>query len=191
MELDALPPRVLRDMVRDVIEQHISPEATRALRMLFEYRRGSSLDEIVLGQMWCAGLFQARPEDFVGNDHPNEPCRRGLKARVSRSGMRIRTHRSFSYLSFYLPSHAPVEQINLRMRYVNAPECPGDARVSPTNAQFELALQKARKRPGAAHVEIFLGSKMVTPPPPEVIPRSLVSVAPSAAKGRNEVAYLP
>jgi hypothetical protein len=27
--------------------------------MLFdEYRRGSSLDEIVLGQMWCAGLFQ-------------------------------------------------------------------------------------------------------------------------------------
>ena len=26
--------------------------------MLFdEYRRGSSLDEIVLGQMWCAGLF--------------------------------------------------------------------------------------------------------------------------------------
>ena len=61
MELDALPPRVSRDVVRDVIEQHISPEATRALRMLFEYRRGSSLDEIVLGQMWCAGLFQARP----------------------------------------------------------------------------------------------------------------------------------
>jgi hypothetical protein len=59
VELDALPPRVLRDIVRDVIEQHISPEATRALRMLFdEYRRGSSLDEIVLGQMWCAGLFQ-------------------------------------------------------------------------------------------------------------------------------------
>ena len=57
MELDALPPRVSRDVVRDVIEQHISPEATRALRMLFEYRRGSSLDEIVLGQMWCAGLF--------------------------------------------------------------------------------------------------------------------------------------
>jgi hypothetical protein len=27
-----------------------------------------------------------------------------------------------SWLSFYLPSHAPVEQINLRMRYVNAPE---------------------------------------------------------------------
>ena len=26
------------------------------------------------------------------------------------------------WLSFYLPSHAPVEQINLRMRYVNAPE---------------------------------------------------------------------
>ena len=58
MELDALPPRVLRDMVRDVIEQHTS-EATHALRMLFdEYRRGSSLDEIVVGQMWCAGLFQ-------------------------------------------------------------------------------------------------------------------------------------
>ena len=105
MELDALPPRVLRDMVRDVIEQDISPEATRALRMLFdEYRRGSSLDEIVLGQMWCAGLFQARPEDFVGNDHPNEPCRRGLKARVSRSGMRIRTHRSFSYSHALIPS---------------------------------------------------------------------------------------
>jgi hypothetical protein len=83
VELDALPPRVLRDMVRDVIEQDISPEATRALRMLFdEYQRGSSLDEIVLGQMWCAGLFQARPEDFVGNDHANEPCRSGLKARI-------------------------------------------------------------------------------------------------------------
>jgi len=40
--------------------------------------------------------------------------------------------------------------------------------ISLTNAQFESALQKARKQPGAAHVEILLGSKMVTPPPPEV-----------------------
>jgi hypothetical protein len=43
VELDALPPRVLRDMVRDVIEQHISPEATRALRMLFDEYRHSFL----------------------------------------------------------------------------------------------------------------------------------------------------
>ena len=43
--------------------------------------------------------------------------------------------------------------------------------IPPTNAQFESALQKARKQPGAAHVEILLGSKMVTPPPREVIPR--------------------
>ena len=32
VELDALPPRVLRDMVRKVIERHISPEQTDALR---------------------------------------------------------------------------------------------------------------------------------------------------------------
>jgi hypothetical protein len=32
VELDALPPRVLRSMVRDVIERHISPEATEVLR---------------------------------------------------------------------------------------------------------------------------------------------------------------
>jgi hypothetical protein len=32
VELDALPPRTLRDMVREVIERHISPEATEALR---------------------------------------------------------------------------------------------------------------------------------------------------------------
>jgi hypothetical protein len=68
--------------------------------------------------------------------------------------------------------------------------------ISLTNAQFESALQKARKQPGAAHVEILLGSKMVTPPLLEVIPRRsalfcLVSAAPFAAKGRNEVAYLP
>jgi hypothetical protein len=31
VELDALPPHVLRDMVRDVIERHISPTATAAL----------------------------------------------------------------------------------------------------------------------------------------------------------------
>ena len=35
--------------------------------------------------------------------------------------------------------------------------------ISLTNAQFESALHKARKQPGAAHVEILLGSKMVTP----------------------------
>ena len=38
--------------------------------MLFEYRRGSSLDEIVLGQMWCAGLFQARPERATAEPLP-------------------------------------------------------------------------------------------------------------------------
>jgi hypothetical protein len=32
VELDALPPRVLRDMVRSVIERHISPAETEALR---------------------------------------------------------------------------------------------------------------------------------------------------------------
>ncbi len=32
VELDALPPRVLRDLVRNVIEKHISPAATMALR---------------------------------------------------------------------------------------------------------------------------------------------------------------
>lgn len=32
VELDALPPRTLRTMVREVIERHISPEATEALR---------------------------------------------------------------------------------------------------------------------------------------------------------------
>jgi hypothetical protein len=32
VELDALPPRVLRSMVRDVIERHISPQATETLR---------------------------------------------------------------------------------------------------------------------------------------------------------------
>ena len=46
----------------------------------------------------------------------------------------------------------PAEQIG---RYSDAP---------PTNAQFESALQKARKQPGAAHVdEMLLGLKMVTP----------------------------
>jgi hypothetical protein len=32
IELDALPPRILRDMVRDVIERHVSAEQTLALR---------------------------------------------------------------------------------------------------------------------------------------------------------------
>jgi len=32
VELDALPPHVLRDMVRLVIEQHVSPQQTKALR---------------------------------------------------------------------------------------------------------------------------------------------------------------
>jgi hypothetical protein len=32
VELDALPPRVLRDLVRKVIERHVSPEATESLR---------------------------------------------------------------------------------------------------------------------------------------------------------------
>ncbi len=32
VELDAFPPHVLRDMVREVIEQHITPRALRVLR---------------------------------------------------------------------------------------------------------------------------------------------------------------
>ncbi|OJW51192.1 MAG: hypothetical protein BGO67_12790 [Alphaproteobacteria bacterium 41-28] len=40
-----------------------------------------------------------------------------------------------------------------------------------TNAQFESALQNARKQPGAAYIELLLGSKMVTPLPPEMIDR--------------------
>jgi hypothetical protein len=47
--------------------------------------------------------------------------------------------------------------------------------ISLTNAQFESALQKARKQPGAAHVEILLGSKMVTPPLLESHPTSVCS----------------
>ena len=39
VELDALPPRVLRDMVRKVIEQHVSPAQTEALRVAEESER--------------------------------------------------------------------------------------------------------------------------------------------------------
>jgi hypothetical protein len=42
--LDALPPHVLRDMVRNVIEQHISPTATKALRVAEDSER-----ELLLG----------------------------------------------------------------------------------------------------------------------------------------------
>jgi hypothetical protein len=49
VELDALPPRILRDMVRKVIEHHISPEQTTALRVAEDSERE-------LLRMW-------RPED--------------------------------------------------------------------------------------------------------------------------------
>jgi hypothetical protein len=39
VELDALPPRVLRAMVREVIERHISPKATQALRVAEDSER--------------------------------------------------------------------------------------------------------------------------------------------------------
>jgi hypothetical protein len=39
VELDALPPRVLRDMVREVIEWHISPQALATLRAAEESER--------------------------------------------------------------------------------------------------------------------------------------------------------
>jgi hypothetical protein len=39
VELDALPPRTLRDMVREVIERHISPAATQALRVAEDSER--------------------------------------------------------------------------------------------------------------------------------------------------------
>jgi hypothetical protein len=39
VELDALPPRVLRQMVTDVIEQHISPADTEALRVAEDSER--------------------------------------------------------------------------------------------------------------------------------------------------------
>jgi hypothetical protein len=39
VELDALPPRVLRDMVREVIEQHITPQALEVLRAAEESER--------------------------------------------------------------------------------------------------------------------------------------------------------
>jgi hypothetical protein len=39
VELDALPPRVLRNLVREVIEQHISPAQTMALRVAEDSER--------------------------------------------------------------------------------------------------------------------------------------------------------
>jgi hypothetical protein len=39
VELDALPPHALRDMVREVIERHISPAATTALRVAEDSER--------------------------------------------------------------------------------------------------------------------------------------------------------
>jgi hypothetical protein len=38
-ELDALPPQVLRQLVRDCIEKHISPEAVATLRVAEESER--------------------------------------------------------------------------------------------------------------------------------------------------------
>jgi hypothetical protein len=39
VELDALPPRILRDMVRETIERHISPQALKTLRVAEESER--------------------------------------------------------------------------------------------------------------------------------------------------------
>jgi hypothetical protein len=39
VELDALPPSALRELVREVIERHVSPEATEALRVAEESER--------------------------------------------------------------------------------------------------------------------------------------------------------
>jgi hypothetical protein len=39
VELDALPPNALRDMVREVIERHISPEALMVMRAAEESER--------------------------------------------------------------------------------------------------------------------------------------------------------
>jgi hypothetical protein len=39
VSLDALPPRILRAVVREVIERHISPEATQALRVVEDSER--------------------------------------------------------------------------------------------------------------------------------------------------------
>jgi hypothetical protein len=39
VELDALPPHTLRDMVREVIERHVSPTATMGLRLAEDSER--------------------------------------------------------------------------------------------------------------------------------------------------------
>ena len=39
VELDALPPRVLRDLIRKVVERHISPAQTLALRVAEDSER--------------------------------------------------------------------------------------------------------------------------------------------------------
>jgi hypothetical protein len=49
VELDALPPRVLREMVQEVIEQHITPRALEALRAVEESERS-------LLKMWARQL---------------------------------------------------------------------------------------------------------------------------------------
>lgn len=49
-----------------------------------------------------------------------------------------------------------------------------------TNAEFESALQKARKHPGAAYIEILLGSKLIAPAPPEKLDAGYQTKPPKA-----------
>ena len=49
VELDALPPRVLRDMVRKVIERHITPRALKTLR-------AAEANERSILKMWAGEL---------------------------------------------------------------------------------------------------------------------------------------
>src|SRR5215831_6220558 len=55
VELDALPPRVLREMVREVIERHITPRALEVLRAAEESERS-------LLKMWARQLPGGRHE---------------------------------------------------------------------------------------------------------------------------------
>lgn len=49
-----------------------------------------------------------------------------------------------------------------------------------TNAEFESALQKARNHPGAAYIEILLGSKLITPASPEKLDAGYQTKPPKA-----------
>jgi len=49
-----------------------------------------------------------------------------------------------------------------------------------TNADLESALQKARKRPGAAYIEILMGSKLAAANSPEVLDRLYQAGTPKA-----------